>query len=147
LTRTLCGSISICDEVVVPSFELRRKDMSQNDITALFDQWNAAIQTGDPKTVAALYESNGILLPTLSNKVRHNHEEIEDYFVRFLANGPVGKIDEGNIRTFGEMAINSGIYTFSFKDSTSVSARFTFVYRWNGQRWMIVEHHSSAMPE
>ena len=89
--------------------------MSQNDITALFDQWNAAIQTGDPKTVAALYESNGILLPTLSNKVRHNHEEIEDYFVRFLANGPVGKIDEGNIRTFGEMAINSGIYTFSFK--------------------------------
>ena len=121
--------------------------MSQNDITALFDQWNAAIQTGDPKTVAALYESNGILLPTLSNKVRHNHEEIEDYFVRFLANGPVGKIDEGNIRTFGEMAINSGIYTFSFKDSTSVSARFTFVYRWNGQRWMIVEHHSSAMPE
>ena len=36
--------------------------MSQNDITALFDQWNAAIQTGDPKTVAALYESNGILL-------------------------------------------------------------------------------------
>jgi len=147
LTRTLFGSISICDEVVVPSFELRRKDMSQNDITALFDQWNAAIQTGDPKTVAALYESNGILLPTLSNKVRHNHEEIEDYFVRFLANGPVGKIDEGNIRTFGEMAINSGIYTFSFKDGTSVSARFTFVYRWNGQRWMIVEHHSSAMPE
>ena len=141
------GSISICDEVVVPSSELRRKDMSQNDITALFDQWNAAIQTGDPKTVAALYESNGILLPTLSNKVRHNHEEIEDYFVRFLANGPVGKIDEGNIRTFGEMAINSGIYTFSFKDGTSVSARFTFVYRWNGQRWMIVEHHSSAMPE
>lgn len=147
MTRTLFGSISICDEVVVPSFELRRKDMSQNDITALFDQWNAAIQTGDPKTVAALYESNGILLPTLSNKVRHNHEEIEDYFVRFLANGPVGKIDEGNIRTFGEMAINSGIYTFSFKDGTSVSARFTFVYRWNGQRWMIVEHHSSAMPE
>ena len=147
MTRTLCGSISICDEVVVASFELRRKDMSQNDITALFDQWNAAIQTGDPKTVAALYESNGILLPTLSNKVRHNHEEIEDYFVRFLANGPVGKIDEGNIRTFGEMAINSGIYTFSFKDGTSVSARFTFVYRWNGQRWMIVEHHSSAMPE
>ena len=50
--------------------------MSQNEITALFDEWNAAIQTGDPKTVAALYESNGILLPTLSNSVRHNHEEI-----------------------------------------------------------------------
>jgi uncharacterized protein (TIGR02246 family) len=121
--------------------------MSQNEIAALFDEWNAAIQTGNPKNVAALYESNGILLPTLSNSVRHNHEEIEDYFVRFLANGPVGKIDEGNVRTFGQIAINSGIYTFSFKDGTSVSARFTFVYRWNGERWMIVEHHSSQMPE
>ncbi len=121
--------------------------MSSHEITALFDEWNTAIQTGDPKNVAALYESNGILLPTLSNAVRHNHEEIEDYFVRFLTNGPVGKIDEGNVRIFGQMAINSGIYTFTFKDGAAVSARFTFVYRWNGQRWMIVEHHSSQMPE
>ncbi len=134
-------------EAIASSLALRRCDMSQNEITALFDEWNAAIQTGDPKKVTALYESNGILLPTLSNNVRHNHNEIEDYFVRFLANGPAGKIDEGNVRTFGQMAINSGIYTFTFKDGNSVSARFTFVYRWNGQRWMIVEHHSSQMPE
>ena len=121
--------------------------MSQNEITALFDEWNAAIQTGNPKTVAALYESNGILLPTLSNNVRHNHEEIEDYFVRGRAPAPPATLHEGQGPTFGQLAINTGIYTFSFKDGTSVSARFTFVYRWNGERWMIVEHHSSQMPE
>ncbi len=121
--------------------------MSVNDITALFDQWNNALQTGDSKQVAALYENNGILLPTVSNQVRHNPAEIEDYFVNFLAKGPVGKIDEANVRTFGELAINSGVYTFTFKDGVSVQARFTFVYRWNGQSWKIVEHHSSAMPE
>lgn len=121
--------------------------MSQNEILSLFDEWNNALQTGDPKKVAALYESNGILLPTVSNKVRHNHEEIEDYFVHFLAKGPNGKIDESNIRTFGDLAINSGVYTFSFKDGSSVQARYTYVYRWNGQRWLIVEHHSSKMPE
>ncbi|GAB2519068.1 SgcJ/EcaC family oxidoreductase [Microbulbifer agarilyticus] len=121
--------------------------MNDNEILALFDEWNNALKTGKPESVAALYESNGILLPTVSNKVRHNHAEIEDYFVHFLAKGPQGKIDEANIRTFGELAINSGVYTFSFADGAVVQARYTFVYRWNGQRWLIVEHHSSAMPE
>ncbi len=121
--------------------------MSENEIKALFDEWNSALQTRDPKKVAALYESNAILLPTVSNKVRHNHEEIEEYFVHFLAKNPVGKIDEANIRIFGELAINSGIYTFTLKDGSVVPARYTFVYRWNGERWMIIEHHSSQMPE
>jgi len=121
--------------------------MNGNEITALLDEWNSALQTGDPKKVSVLYETNGILLPTLADKVCHNHEEIEDYFVHFLAKGPTGKIDEANVRTFGLLAINSGVYTFTFKDGSAMQARFTFVYRWNGGRWMIVEHHSSQMPE
>ncbi|MEM7347072.1 MAG: SgcJ/EcaC family oxidoreductase, partial [Chloroflexota bacterium] len=117
--------------------------MTQNEINDLFDVWNSALQTGNPQKVATLYETNAILLPTLSNKVRHNHEEIEDYFVHFIAKGPVGSIDEANIRIFDQIAINSGIYTFTFKDGSAAQARFTFVYRWNGTRWMIIEHHSS----
>ena len=121
--------------------------MSDSHIAALFEEWNTALQTGEPKNVTALYESNAILLPTISNQVRHNHEEIEDYFIHFLAKGPKGVINESNIRTFGNIAINSGIYTFTFSDGNSVQARFTYVYRWKGQRWLIVEHHSSALPE
>ena len=121
--------------------------MSDSHIVALFEEWNTALQTGEPRNVTALYESNAILLPTISNQVRHNHEEIEDYFIHFLAKGPKGVINESNIRTFGNVAINSGIYTFTFSDGNSVQARFTYVYRWNGQRWLIVEHHSSALPE
>ena len=121
--------------------------MSDSHIVALFEEWNTALQTGEPKNVTALYESNAILLPTISNQVRHNHEEIGDYFIHFLAKGPKGVINESNIRTFGNIAINSGIYTFTFSDGNSVQARFTYVYRWNGQRWLIVEHHSSALPE
>jgi len=121
--------------------------MLEKQISALFDEWNNALQTGNPKEVAALYEPNAILLPTVSNDVRHNHAEIENYFVHFVAKGPQGRIDEANIRTFGQIAMNSGVYTFSFDDGSTVQARFSFVYRWNGQRWMIVEHHSSKMPE
>lgn len=121
--------------------------MSENQIESLFDEWERALQTGNPQQVAALYESNAILLPTVSNQVRHNHAEIEDYFAFFLARGPKGEIEEANTRIYGQLAINSGIYVFSFRDGSSVRARFTFVYRWNGQRWMIIEHHSSQMPE
>lgn len=121
--------------------------LNQDGITALFEEWNRALQTGDPKKVAALYESNAVLLPTASNKVGQNHEEIEDYFAHFMAKGPVGRIDEANVRIFSQMAINSGLYTFTFKDGSAVQARFTFVYQWNGVRWMIIEHHSSQMPE
>ena len=121
--------------------------MEKSEITALFKQWNSALKTGDPKQVAALYAADAILLPTVSNQVRHNHAEIKDYFVHFLAKGPQGKIDESNVRIFGELAINSGVYTFTFKDGMTVQARFTYVYRWDGQRWSIIEHHSTAMPE
>ena len=118
-----------------------------NEISALFEKWNSALQTGDPRIVTELYGNNAILLPTISNKVRHNHEEIHDYFVGFLTKGPRGEINEANVRIFDDLAINSGVYTFTFNDGAMVSARFTFIYHWNGQDWKIIEHHSSQMPE
>lgn len=122
--------------------------MTNNEVLALFEKWNAALQTGEPKNVAALYDGEqGILLPTVSNQVRHNHAEIADYFVHFLAKKPAGKIDEANIRVFGDLAINSGVYTFTFGDGAVVQARYTFVYKNTGSEWLILEHHSSAMPE
>ena len=121
--------------------------MSENEILSLFAQWNQALQSGDPKQVTALYDENAILLPTLSNKVRHTHEEIEDYFVHFLAKGPSGKIDEANVRIHDNIAINSGVYSFTFADGTSAKARFTYVYQRKGEEWKIAEHHSSLMPE
>ena len=121
--------------------------VNKGEILALFDDWNNALKTGDPKKVSALYSSEAILLPTLSNRVRHNHAEIEDYFVHFLAKVPEGVINEANVRIHDSIAINSGVYTFTFANGTSARARFTFVYAWNGTAWEIIEHHSSQMPE
>lgn len=121
--------------------------MTPNDITALFDQWNQALQTGNPDNVVNCYADNAILLPTVSNQVRHNHAEIRDYFVQFCAKNPVGSIDEANTRSFDSLAINSGVYTFKFADGNQVQARYSFVYQRIDNAWKIIEHHSSAMPE
>ena len=48
--------------------------------TLVFYEWNDALHTKDPKTVAAMYDAKGVLIPTLSNKVRNTTETIEDYF-------------------------------------------------------------------
>lgn len=120
----------------------------EGPVLALFERWNAALATGNPDTVTALYAENAILLPTVSNRVRHNHAEIRDYFVSFLAKQPQGVIDEANVRFLADdLVINSGVYTFTFGNGDQVSARFTYLYRHIDDEWRIIEHHSSAMPE
>lgn len=124
--------------------------MAQQAGTDLFDQWNAALQTRDPDAVVALYAKDAILLPTVSNRVRHDHAEIRDYFVSFLKKRPYGTINEANVRELGDVAICSGVYTFALTtdgDTSQVPCRFTFVYRRDGGDWTIIEHHSSMMPE
>ena len=125
--------------------------MTEQSITTLFDRWNDALQTGDPDQVVALYADDAILLPTVSNQVRHDPAERRDYFVSFLKKRPHGVLNESNVREFGELAINSGVYTFALtaEDGSvaQVPCRFTFVYRRQDGEWKIVEHHSSQMPE
>lgn len=122
--------------------------MNESQVLDLFSRWNNALATGNPDEVTALYAPDAILLPTVSNQVRHNHAEIRDYFVNFLAKEPQGVIDEANVRFLGdELAINSGVYTFTFGNGDQVTARFTYLYRRIDGEWKIAEHHSSAMPE
>jgi uncharacterized protein (TIGR02246 family) len=122
--------------------------MNEGKVMQLFERWNAALATGDPDAVTALYAEDAILLPTVSNQVRHNHPEIRDYFVSFLAKKPQGVIEEANVRFLAEnLAINSGVYTFTFGNGEQVTARFTYLYRLVDGQWKIAEHHSSAMPE
>ncbi|MBD3178453.1 MAG: SgcJ/EcaC family oxidoreductase [Candidatus Latescibacteria bacterium] len=119
----------------------------KESISRLFDLWNLAVISGDPDRVLECYADNAVLLPTLSARVRHNHREIRDYFEHFLAGEPEGKVIEKNIRIFGDIAVNSGLYDFHMhRSGKTVSARFTFVYRNYPKGWLIVEHHSSPLP-
>ena len=122
--------------------------MNNNDIIQLFSNWNDAIQTGDPDKVTAMYAEDAVLLPTVSNQVRHNHAEIRDYFVSFLAKSPSGEINEANPRQLtDDLVSNTGVYTFTFGDGAQVMARYSYLYKCIGGEWKILEHHSSMMPE
>jgi uncharacterized protein (TIGR02246 family) len=120
---------------------------SEKEIASLFDRWNDSLKTGDPKKVVANYATKSILLPTVSNQPRLTPAEREDYFVHFLEKKPVGKIDSRTIEVDCNTALDSGLYTFTFADGSQVKARYTYTYKWNGKKWLITSHHSSAMPE
>ncbi|MBW4553588.1 MAG: SgcJ/EcaC family oxidoreductase [Aphanocapsa sp. GSE-SYN-MK-11-07L] len=124
--------------------------VTKAEIAGLFDQWDKSLQTGKPSEVAKNYADDAILVPTVSNQVRHTHPEIEDYFEGFLGLKPDGRIEEQNIQIYCDVAVDSGTYTFAVvKDGkpSEVKARYTFVYHKVGDRWLIVDHHSSEMPE
>lgn len=120
-------------------------------IAALFDRWNAALASGDAHRVANLYAPDAVLLPTVSPRIRTTHREIVDYFTHFLESRPVGRIQWRSIHVLNrDAAIDTGLYRFTLTGGNGgrsvVNARYTFVYERRGGRWLIVNHHSSAVP-
>ena len=124
------------------------KAVTEQEIAQLFDRWNESLKTGDSKKVVANYAADSVLLPTVSNKVRLTAAEKEDYFDHFLANSPVGTIDQSHIQIGCNTASDVGLYSSVYKKTgKKASGRYSFNYQWNGKEWLIAHHHSSLMPE
>ncbi|MBB4713627.1 SgcJ/EcaC family oxidoreductase [Streptomyces luteogriseus] len=134
--------------------EKQTRPVTKAQVLGLFDRWNAALRTGDPKKVAELYAKDAVLLPTVSNQVRTDRAGIVDYFEHFLQNKPVGTKVESVVNVLDrDTVIDTGVYEFSLTDhgtgeKSTVKARYTYAYEKqpNG-RWLIVNHHSSKMPQ
>ena len=148
LLITGCNAITATNIQSAPGCTETRIATTEQEIAALFDRWNQSLQTGDPQKVVANYAERSIFLPTVSNKPRLTPADKADYFHHFLKNQPSGEINMRQIEIGGNMAVDSGLYTFYFaKTGEKVRARYSFTYRWDGKQWLIISHHSSAMPE
>lgn len=122
--------------------------VTESQVAQLFDRWNASLMTHDPRKVVENYAPHSILLPTVSNKPRYSVEDKIDYFVHFLHDGPVGKIDQRFILIGCNTALDAGLYTFTFfKTGKVVNARYSYTYGYVNGQWLITSHHSSGMPE
>lgn len=119
----------------------------KQEISSLFDKWNAALVAGVAANVVDLYADDSVLLPTLSNDPRFTRAEKIDYFNHFLMKKPVGHISTTWIDIECNTAIDTGLYSFTLGDGSVVRARYTFTYRWRHHQWKITSHHSSRMPE
>jgi uncharacterized protein (TIGR02246 family) len=126
----------------------------KDQVAAATQAWIDAMGSHDPERVVALYASDAVFWGTTSPTIRDNPAAVRDYFSLLTRVPPdyKGVLGEQRIRVYGDLAINTGTYTFigPARDAAgkpiSRPARFSFVYRNRDGRWLIVDHHSSAVP-
>jgi uncharacterized protein (TIGR02246 family) len=123
----------------------------KEDVAAATLAWGRALGEDNPDTVLPLYSDDAVLWGTLSPTVRADRATLRDYFVTAFKVLPGLKVAFGDqlIRVYGGTAVNTGYYTFSYVndgETKSLPARYSFTYVKNGEHWLIVDHHSSAIP-
>ena len=116
----------------------------------LINNWLAAVASRDPATVVNLYAYDGVLIGTVAQTIKQGHQALLGYFRGFLAkDGLHGRVDSMIIQRVGPAIILSGIYTFYWRENgrpTSLKARYSFVFAPMDRGWVILNHHSSAIP-
>ncbi len=116
-----------------------------------YKQWREALVSGKSDPVLRLYDPKAVLLATFEPEPLVGHDPIRIYFDGLTAlPGLAVKPQKNIVRLFGDTAVNSGTYEFSYgKDGTVVTipARFSFTYKRDGDAWKIVDHHSSQLPK
>jgi uncharacterized protein (TIGR02246 family) len=123
----------------------------KEEVAAVTLAWGQALGEDEPEKVLPFYADDAVLWGTLSPTVRSDRAALRDYFVTAFKVLPGLKVSFGDqlIRVYGNTAVNTGYYTFAYgKDGETrrLPARYSFTYVKNGERWLIVDHHSSAMP-
>jgi uncharacterized protein (TIGR02246 family) len=124
-------------------------------VLAAMNMWKANLAVGtpdNPNKILSLYADDAILWGTISPKIRPNPALIRDYFVNAYKKLPQLTVEfkEPRVRVYGNVALNSGYYTFTYvKDGQQkvLAARYSFALAKRDGVWLILDHHSSAMPK
>lgn len=123
-------------------------EIAEQDVRDLFQLWESALASREPRIVAQRYSKDALLLPTESDYPCTSNEMIIDYYDLFLKKIPRAKILDSKIRIGKGWAQDAGIYEITMaSDYTKLKARYTFVYVYERGQWRISLHHSSVMPE
>jgi uncharacterized protein (TIGR02246 family) len=123
----------------------------KEEVAAATLAWGLVLAEHDPKKMVQLYAEDAVLWGTLSPTLRSGRTALRDYFAAAFKRAPDLKVSFGDqlIRVYGNAALNTGYYTFSLAkggETKSFPARYSFTYVKQGEGWLIVDHHSSALP-
>lgn len=122
------------------------------DVAASAARWAATLSTGDLDGITALYAKDAMLWGTKAPALISDPAGIRNYFESAFKAFAGAKITlgEGSIRVYGDFALNSGTYRIDYaKDGApmTIDARYSFAYRKQGEGWLIVDQHSSPLPQ
>lgn len=124
---------------------------AREEVAQATSEWAAAYDSRTASRLTALYAPDAALWGTISKTIATNPSAIAAYF-KNVGDTPQNRVvmGEQHIRVYGDIGINSGTYTFNnVRPDGSVhpvAARYSMVFRKQGGKWMLVEHHSSRLP-
>lgn len=126
-------------------------DVAKSEVQAATDAWVAAFNSCDAVKAGVLYHPEAVLWGTVAPAIISTPAGIRQYFERVCSASPQPKVALGEqlVRVYGDTAISSGYYTFTAfpgGQARQFAARDSFTYRRSDGRWLIVDHHSSALP-
>jgi uncharacterized protein (TIGR02246 family) len=122
----------------------------QDQLAAATTAWRTAYNSRDPARITAMYDSDAVLWGTTAKTIAPNPTAIAEYF-KDAGKRPNARVTFGEqyLRIYGDVAVNTGYYTFSdVRDGKEISrsARYTMVFRNRNGTWLLVAHHSSEVP-
>ena len=123
---------------------------TRHQIASATKAWQVEYDSRDPKSIVGMYDAEAVLWGTNAKSIAPNPNAVWEYF-KNAASRPNARvaIGEQHIRVFGNTAFNSGYYTFTDVREGQIvprPARFTLVFHNKAGKWLVVAHHSSAMP-
>jgi hypothetical protein len=126
-------SAGLALSIMLLSFATGASAGPKEDVAAAGSTWAAALGQDQPDKVLQLYSDDAVLWGTLSPTVRADRSALRDYFVTAFRVLPGLKVAFGDqlIRVYGNTAINTGYYTFTYvKDGETkvFPARYSFTY-------------------
>jgi uncharacterized protein (TIGR02246 family) len=123
---------------------------SEQAVARLFERWNAALATGEPAKVAALYAENAVLMPALSERVYVGRAQIRDYYAEFLGLHPQAAVQMRATLLGCNTASDAGAFVYRVTGRRKgtrmlIGGRFSAAYEFRDGDWRIVHHHISGM--
>ena len=126
------------------------RDTTENEVLAATDSWRAAYDSCEPARIIATYGKGAVFRGATMNSIAASPEAIAEYF-KDLAGRPNARVvfTEQRVRVFGDVAFNSGAYTFrDHRDGKEIMnpSRFSMVFQRQRGAWVLVHHYSSRAP-
>jgi hypothetical protein len=118
----------------------------------IMSKWLQAVNKGELENLISLYNKKAVLIPTFSNRLLKNPEDIREYFIK-LGNRENLSVDlhEKTLiiqKLKDSLYTASGIYCWRFSldgEPLSFEARFTYIFDLLSAS-PILQHHSSQIP-
>jgi uncharacterized protein (TIGR02246 family) len=136
--------------VIALAFSPHGHAAPEDDIAAVTKEWAKAFAEHNVDGIVAFYSKDATVWGTNALSLRTTPEELRSFFQSTFRIPNVRiAFDDQTIRVFGNVAVVAGHYTFiagSGEKEQNTLARYSFTFLREGDRWLIIDHHSSPMP-